>query len=42
LFGLYVQIFFIENGEWVESVAADDFTIAELNEIGEKAVRKGE
>ena len=40
LFGLYVQIFFIENGEWVQSVSADDLTLGYLNETGEKEFEK--
>jgi hypothetical protein len=35
-FGLYVQIFFLENREWVQSVSTDDLTLKYLNEMGEK------
>jgi len=32
LFGLYVQIFFLKNNQWVQSISADDLTLAHLNE----------
>ena len=34
LFGLYAQIFFMKDHQWVQSVAADDLTLAFLNEQG--------
>ncbi|WP_018617461.1 hypothetical protein [Segetibacter koreensis] len=39
-FGLFVQIFFLENGDWVESVSADDLSLAHLNEMGQKDMAK--
>jgi hypothetical protein len=30
-YGLYVQIFFLQNNEWIQSVSSDDVTLAQLN-----------
>lgn len=40
LFGLYVQIFFNKNDEWIQSVSADDLTLAHLNEAGNPILKK--
>lgn len=42
LYGLYVQIFFRKNQEWVQSVSADDITLAHLNEAGDVELKKEE
>ena len=34
-YGLYVQIFNLENGQWVQSVKTDELTLAEQSEIAE-------
>src|SRR4051794_32966043 len=39
-FGLYAQIFFIKNNEWVQSALADDLTLAYLNEPGNRELKK--
>lgn len=40
LFGLYVQIFFLRNNEWVQSVEADDLTLAHLNNAKNSIAKK--
>jgi hypothetical protein len=40
LYGLYVQIFYLKNKEWVQTSAADDLTLGYLNELGEKELEK--
>ena len=34
-YGLYVQIFRLENGKWIQSVKTDELTLAEQSEIGD-------
>jgi hypothetical protein len=41
LFGLYAQIFFMRDRQWVQSVAADDLTLAFLNEQGNILLKDG-
>jgi hypothetical protein len=33
IFGLHVQIFFRKGNQWVQSLSADDLTLAHLNEL---------
>jgi hypothetical protein len=40
VFGLHAQIFFIKNGQWIQSSAADDLTLAYLDEMGERDITK--
>jgi hypothetical protein len=42
LFGLYAQIFFLKNNEWVQSVSTDDLTLGHLNEAENPVVKKEE
>ena len=37
LFSLYIQVFYLMNGVWIQSVAADDLTLGQLMEIINKA-----
>jgi len=36
LFGLYVQVFFLRDADWRQSVSADDYSLAQLNETAER------
>ncbi|RYF87523.1 MAG: hypothetical protein EON98_00120 [Chitinophagaceae bacterium] len=40
LFGLYPQIFRLDEGRWIQSAGTDIFTLDEQNEIGRKLIEK--